>query len=200
MTAKAKTLVLFDFDGTLTTKDSLFGFLLHSVGLYQYLLNILLNIPNFILLALGLRKNDAAKQRLLATFFLGWESDTLYEVGKSYSIEKIPNIARKKGVEKINQHLQLGHRVILVSASLELWLAPWCQQQGIELLATKLEKKDGLITGRFDGENCYGQQKVERLKSYLNINDYDQIHAYGDSAGDTEMLALAQFKYYKPFR
>lgn len=195
-----KVLALFDFDGTLTTKDSLFDFLLFSVGKYKFILNLLANVPNFTLLFLRLRKNDEAKQRLLTTFFSGWRVDDLNALGKSYSLTKIGQILRAKGMQQIQMHLESGHRVILVSASLELWLRGWCEQNQIELLATKLETVGGIVTGKFSGENCYGQQKVERLEQYLNLRDYNEIYAYGDSSGDHQMLALAEFKHFKPFR
>lgn len=200
MSEQKQNLALFDFDGTLTTKDSLFDFLVFSVGRFKFFLGLFANIPNFALLALRLRSNDVAKQKLLSTFFYGWERDVLFNTGKSYSLERIEKIVRPKGIERLKQHLQSGDRVIIVSASLELWLQGWCEAMGVEVLATKAEIKNGVFTGHFEGNNCYGQEKVERLLTHLELDDYGEVYAYGDSQGDAQMLALADVQHYKPFR
>ena len=88
----------------------------------------------------------------------------------------------------------------VVSASAENWVKPWCDKYGLICLATKLEVKDGIITGKLNGRNCYGDEKVCRIKERLDLSDYHEIIAYGDSSGDKEMLELAHHPFYKPFR
>jgi len=78
-----------------------------------------------------------------------------------------------------------------VSASMQSWIQPWCDKNNIELLSTQLEFKDGKVTGRFLTKNCHGKEKENRIKELLHVEDYETIYAYGDSSGDTEMLALA---------
>jgi phosphoserine phosphatase len=58
----------------------------------------------------------------------------------------------------------------------------------------------GVLTGQFDGHNCYGQEKVRRIQAALDLAHYEHIYAYGDSSGDKPMLALADEAFYKPFR
>jgi HAD superfamily phosphoserine phosphatase-like hydrolase len=89
--------------------------------------------------------------------------------------------------------------VYLVSASAENWLAAWCQQLNIQLIATQLEINNGLVTGKILGHNCYGPEKVNRINAKIILHDYQQIHCYGDSSGDREMLALAHFPNYRLF-
>jgi phosphatidylglycerophosphatase C len=97
-------------------------------------------------------------------------------------------------------HRSQGHRILIVTASLEVWLKPWCTEINVELIATKMECENGLVTGEFGSKNCHGQEKVNRIKAVLEIAQYTSIYAYGDSTGDTEMLALADIAEYKPFR
>ena len=66
--------------------------------------------------------------------------------------------------------------------------------------ARQLEVKDGLITGKIKGINCYGPEKESRIRAAYMLKDFDEILAYGDSEGDREMLALASKKFYRPFR
>ena len=70
----------------------------------------------------------------------------------------------------------------------------------MDLIATRLEIKDDLMTGKFLTKNCYGIEKVNRVKEAYNLDDYDCIYVYGDSRGDKELLELADKSFYKPFR
>jgi HAD superfamily phosphoserine phosphatase-like hydrolase len=107
---------------------------------------------------------------------------------------------RPKALIEIREHQATGAKVIVVSASAENWVQPWCAQHNIECLATKLEVINNKITGRISGFNCYGAEKENRIRSCFELKDYEEIIAYGDSGGDLEMLALAQQQHYKPFR
>jgi HAD superfamily phosphoserine phosphatase-like hydrolase len=89
---------------------------------------------------------------------------------------------------------------VVVSASVECWLGPWCDKNGLDLIGTQLEIKDNRVTGKLLSKNCYGKEKVNRIRERYDLNSFDFIYAYGDSRGDDEMLELAQEKYYKPFR
>ena len=75
-----------------------------------------------------------------------------------------------------------------------------CTKQNITLIATELEFEDGVFTGRFRGNNCYGKEKAKRVKALYNLKVFKTIYAYGDSAGDRELLKLADESFYKPFR
>lgn len=91
------------------------------------------------------------------------------------------------------------HIVVVVSASIEDWLKPWCDENKVKLIATKLEFKNELITGRFASENCYGEEKVRRIKEVYALESFEYIYAYGDSSGDIKMLSLADEQHYKLF-
>lgn len=101
---------------------------------------------------------------------------------------------------KIEWHQSQGHHVVVVSASLECWLRPWCEQNTLELIATRLDITDGKVSGRLLSKNCYGIEKANRIKEKFDLNQFDTVYAYGDSRGDKEMLDLAHEKHYKPFR
>ncbi|KAA8711021.1 haloacid dehalogenase-like hydrolase [Helicobacter canis] len=55
------------------------------------------------------------------------------------------------------------------------------------------------LSGEFATPNCYGEQKAVRIKARYDLSRYEEIYAYGDSKGDTAMLALATHAFYKPF-
>lgn len=193
-------IAFFDFDGTITTDDSLLKFIRFVVGNFKFMQGLAALSPVLILYKLKVIPNYKAKQMMLSYFFKGMSEKSFSEVAKKYSLEHIDSIVREDAMKQIQWHRANGHRVVVVSASLECWLYPWCEKNGLELIGTRLEILDGIITGRLLTKNCYGIEKVNRIRARYNLEEYEYIYAYGDSSGDREMLELAQKKAYKPFR
>lgn len=192
-------LALFDFDGTITQKDSLIKFIRHVVGDVKLILGFFVLSPILIAFKLKLIPNQKAKERLLSYFFKGMKEVNFKKIASDYSLNFIDNIARPKALEKIAWHKNQGHQVVVVSASIESWLQPWCDQHGLELIATQMEFSRGVVTGKIKGSNCYGKEKAIRIKQRFNLEEFDHIYAYGDSRGDKEMLALAHTKGFRVF-
>jgi phosphoserine phosphatase len=67
------------------------------------------------------------------------------------------------------------------------------------LIGTKLEVKDGILTGQLATKNCYGSEKVRRIREIYNIDECEHIYAYGDSRGDKELLDFADESFYQFF-
>ena len=103
----------------------------------------------------------------------------------------IPGLVRPGALSEINQLRIQGFEIVVVSASAGNWIRKWTNSFSLQLIATKLEVKNGLITGRIDGKNNHGEQKVMNIQERWNLNEYDEIYAYGDSSGDKPMLDLA---------
>ncbi|MBE0515052.1 HAD family hydrolase [Sulfurimonas sp.] len=184
-------LALFDFDGTLTTKDSLGEFLKQSVGRKKYLLNMFRFLPYFILWQTKLMNNGVAKEHLFRIFFKGMDEEFFKSKAKEFSLTKLDTMLNKERFKLLREHQAKGDRVVIVSASMRCWLQPWCDKEGVELLCTHLKFEEGTFCGKFLTPNCHGIEKANRIKAHLNLQEYETIHAYGDSSGDKEMLALA---------
>lgn len=195
-----RSIAFFDFDGTITTDDSLLRFIRFVVGDAKFLFGLVVLSPILVSYKLKLIPNYKAKQIMLSWFFKGSSESAFKQVANEYSLKHIDTIVRQKALKKILWHKEQGHKVVLVSASIECWLRPWCDKNGFELIATQLEILDGVVTGNLLSKNCYGQEKVNRIKNAYDLRAYDYIYAYGDSAGDKQMLELAHEKFYKPFR
>ena len=193
-------LALFDFDGTITTDDSLIKFIRFVVGDAKFILGMTVLSPMLTAYKLKLIPNYKAKQMMLSYFFKDMNEEQFQTTSKEYSLKHIDTILRPKAIEKMAWHKEQGHKVVIVSASIECWLKPWCAKNGLDLIATKLEIKEGIVTGKFLSKNCYGIEKAQRVKEKYKLDDYDYIYAYGDSRGDRELLKLADENFYKPFR
>ena len=102
--------------------------------------------------------------------------------------------------ERLRWHLDQGHEVVVVSASLDLWLAPWMHREGLRLVSTRGRFEGERFTGELDGANVHGPEKVRALGEHVDLQGYGVVYAYGDSSGDLEMLGLAHEASYRPFR
>ncbi len=192
-------LALFDFDGTITTRDSLPDFIRYAVGKPAYYLGLSVLSPILVAYLAGLVSNHVAKQKMLSWFFKGWSRNRFQTLAEQYSRQQIDKILRREAIEKLQWHQQQGDRIVVVSASMENWLKLWCDSHELELLATRLDFKADKLTGRFSTANCHGEEKVRRIRELLDLKDYRKIYAYGDSSGDTAMLSLAHEAFYRQF-
>ncbi len=195
-----QVLALFDFDGTLTQQDSCPGFLFFCHGFW----GTLRRLPAMVGPVLAFRKGSISRQELkealLSTYFKGWSKDELRTKGHAYVNSLGPRAFRPGALECLQQYKRQGARVIVISASPEEWIGPFAVGQGVEYLASRLEYGPQGFTGKLQGRNCRAEEKVTRLKALIpDLADYT-IHAYGDSNGDREMLAIAQKPCYRPFR
>ncbi len=189
-------LALFDFDGTITMRDTLFDFLLFTFGAVRFALGLIALGPVLILYMMKAVPNWKAKESVFRHFLGGWSTGDFEKAGERYSRERLADIIKTDAIERIEWHRTSGHRIIVVSASVEAWIKEWCGRYGIEVIGTRLESKQGRLTGRIEGANCQGAEKVRRIREAVRLNEYEYIYAYGNSKGDAEMLSLAQERYY----
>jgi phosphatidylglycerophosphatase C len=191
------TLALFDFDGTITFRDSFGDFTRYAVGSLRYWLGVVCLMPVVAAFLFGMVRAWRAKELMASYFFRGWDVSELKRLGNEYSLKRIPQIVRPIALERLAAHKQAGDVVVVVTASIDLWLQAWCEAQGVHLIATRLEIHEGRITGRFLTKNCSGREKVRRIEEQYDLSKFDRVYAYGDSPADRPMLALAHDKYYR---
>lgn len=185
-------IAFFDFDGTLTRHDSLFGFARHAVGIRKLFAALMKSMPVIMMWKLGKRSNSEAKEALFGYLYKGLDSEFLRKKAESFA-DVLDRDLRPETMEKLQEHLRNGDEVVIVSASMGLWIGPWARRHTIGKLLTTEPEVDasGKLTGKFLTPNCHGQEKERRiLAAYPDIKEYTS-YAYGDSSGDDAMLALA---------
>ncbi len=195
-----KKIAFFDFDGTITTKDTLAENVRFLKGRVPVYIGFLLLFPWIIAYKLGLYPNDLAKQKVLRYFLSGMEQSIFQAKADEFAETKLPALIRPKALEEIERLKKEGFEIVIVSGSAESWVSLWTAKLGLHLIATRLEVINGKMTGNIEGENCYGQQKVVCIRKEFDLGKYDEVYAYGDTSGDKPMLALATKSFYKPFR
>jgi phosphatidylglycerophosphatase C len=194
-----QSLALFDFDGTITTRDTLFELIKFQKGKPKFYLGMCYLSPLLILHKLGFLSAQKAKEAVLSFFFKGQLQSVFQQSCDLFILNALPFYLKKEALAKIEEHKKNNDRVIVVSASAYNWIEGWCQAMNIELIATRLEFKNGMFTGKLSSVNCNGVEKVNRIKEYVNVTDYTSISAYGNSKGDKPMLELADKKFYNRF-
>jgi len=189
----------FDFDGTLTRRDTLLPFLLHVLGAPAVVRHALVLAPTLAGYSLGLIRNDIAKERVFAQTIAGTNIGALRDKAAEFAEHKLPGLIRPEAIRRFDWHKRQGHRCVVISASLELYVKPWALKTGFDdVLASRLEtREDGRITGNLSGGNCFGIEKVRRLEALLGARSGYTLYAYGDSQGDKELLAAADHAYYR---
>lgn len=186
----------FDVDGTLTTTDCVVPFLRRTVGT-PTLVSRMLRSPLDLARAGVRRDRDAFKAASAAATFSGLPMAVVDADAAAFAQEIHERRLRAEVVESLQRHLDAGDTVVLVSASFEVYLRPLAELLGAhDVLAVRLEvDDDGRLTGRLDGPNCRGAEKVVRLHRWLDLHagGRAEVHlsAYGDSRGDRELLADA---------
>lgn len=199
-----KKLYCFDFDGTLTTSDTLLEFIKYAKGRGRFLMVFLMYSPLLILMKLHLYPNWKAKQQIFAHLFAGMRIEKFDALCRGFA-EENQHLLRPKGITLMHEALVAGAQVFIVSASIDNWVRPFFDirnLKGVQVLGTQIEVEDGKLTGRFKSNNCYGKEKAHRIAEVLKSferSEYE-IEAFGDSRGDKEMLAFADKGHFKPFR
>jgi phosphatidylglycerophosphatase C len=191
----------FDFDGTLTWRDTLLPFLRRLLGLPTLLWVLFVCSPWLAAFALRLISNHRAKAVLLQASLAGRSVDEVERCAQAFVKDDLPLQWRPWGLRQLVQHRQQGHRCVLVTASTSLYMHLVGASLGVDaVLCTEMEVVDGRYSGRLATPNCHGEEKARRLQAWL-AKEYGagapQVHAYGDSKGDLPMLRLAQVAWYR---
>lgn len=183
-------IVLFDLDGTLTQRDTYFHFLLLCARKFGVRWRVVYRVPAYLALySLGRITRSRLKEVFLETVLQGVSLVRLEPVVDRYVsvlIERGLNLAL---LHVLRQHLEMGDRVILVTASFDLYVERLAERLKIaEVVCTRAEVNRGLITGRILGENCRGQEKVRRLEGLLASGDWAGSILYTDHHADLPLL------------
>jgi HAD superfamily hydrolase (TIGR01490 family) len=196
----SRIIAFFDFDGTVTAKDTLLEFIKFVKGEPSFYFGFFLYSPMLILYKFNLFSNHRAKEIMLHYYFGKMKVGEFSAHCERFIKEKLPSLLRKKAMHEIKKMKDRGAEVVIVSASPENWITGWCAAENLKCIATRLHTNNDRITGKINGRNCHGKEKVNRIKEEYNLADFSAVYAYGDTPGDRYMLDIANYRFYKPFR
>lgn len=189
-------LALFDFDGTITKKEMFADFMRFAVSRRRRLLGAVVFAPLVIGYKLGIVSGNAIRSCVVSFGFRGVPAKHIEKVGKRFSNDVLPTVLRPIAWERLQWHKAQGDKIIVVSAALDVYLMHWCRQHGFDLICSRLEITDGLLTGRYRGLQCAGAEKSRRIREVCKLESFPVVYAYGDTKEDLDMLSMADKKYY----
>jgi phosphatidylglycerophosphatase C len=193
-----KKLYCFDFDGTLTYKDTMFMYL-KFYDPTKFRLQFLKHVPLFILLKLKLAETEKVKKSFIGSILKGQTQEKIEKRSRQFFEEHYPKIVRENALDFIQNMDRDNTQSLLVTASLDIWAKPFAEAFHMQLISTRAEFKNGVFTGNFIGKNCNGKEKLLRIQSEISDSRYDKIIAFGDTSGDKAMLAWANEGHYQFF-
>ena len=197
--ADRRPIAAFDFDGTLTVRDSFTAYLRWRRGPFAYAAGLARLAP-----ALGRylldRDRGALKAAAVRVYLLGLPRAEL-ERGARRFADRVSSFFRPDALEAWERHGREGHRRVIVTASPEETVRPFAEAlRADDLIGTRLAfDGDDRVAGGFVGENCRGEEKVRRLRERFG-DDVRLAAAYGDTGGDLAMLRIAERPGYRVFR
>jgi phosphatidylglycerophosphatase C len=191
------TLVLCDFDGTLTWRNSPPAFLLFAIGFWPILARVPLGLWYIVQSTLQGRWSKAdMKAAMLRACFAGKKAEKLWNLSRAFTEQRLRRLVRPDMLKELHHFKAAGATVAVVSASLDLWLHYFCEDEGFILLCTGTEFG---ANGRFSGfttPNCNHIEKARRVQTTFELDQHPYIIAYGNSAGDRAMLSLAHEAWF----
>lgn len=190
-------LALFDFDGTITTQEMYVPFVRHAVTPARFAWGRVRLAPHYLAYRMRILSGSSIRSKIVEVGFTGMPEIDARSAGESFARTALPAVLRPVAMERIAWHKERGDRVVVVSGGLETYLEHWCRLHELDLLCSRLAAHDGRLTGRYDGEQCVGAEKVRRIRERYREADYGCIYAYGDTHEDLAMLAIAQHQTYR---
>tara|TARA_B100000965_G_C19402425_1_gene673859 strand:- start:67 stop:696 length:630 start_codon:yes stop_codon:yes gene_type:complete len=196
---KNKVVAIFDFDGTLTRGDTFLPFLIYTFGTWKTFYGLVYTSPYILAYLLKITSNQYAKSKIIKIFFKEKNISQINKLAKKFVDNKLDKTLRKNIVDRLRWHQSQNHLTLLISASLSIYVKLWAKKYKFSYIeSTELEENREKFTGNIKGNNCYGYEKVIRIKKILNDSQTNyELYGYGDSKGDEYFLKLCDHKYSK---
>lgn len=190
-------LALFDFDGTITTRETLPDFLRFATPPRRLHLGKLLFVLPVLAYKLKLLPVSVLRILLVRYAFGGLPRAAIEDAGRRFAVMVLPALVRPEMQARIESHRACGDTVVVVSGGFDVYLAPWCEAQGVELVCSSLQYDADRVTGRYAGPQCVAGEKAHRVRQRYDLAAYREVHAHGDTHEDHALLALAHRATYR---
>lgn len=190
-------IAFFDFDGTITNADTFTKFVYFATDPTILKKGKFLLAPYIIGYKLKLVSGSTIRSKVFKLGFKGRLEQEIKKIGNEYSLNFIPTVLRTSTMERIQWHKNQKHKIVVVSASIDLYLKPWCDQHNLDLICSEAEILNGVLTGNYVNKDCSGLIKKNRILKNYNLANYNEIYVYGDTVEDMEMLFLGTQKIYR---
>ena len=185
--------VLLDFDGTITRRDStrVLVFALLRARPWRLLRVI---APLFYLVSGGEAEQiQSAKDRCVGTLLKGLSFEQMRPILQRYRHDVLP-LVRPELYKMTCDRAAACQKVLVVTASAEHAVSGALEELPVTVLGTRFEYGNGRFTGAVEGGGCFGPAKVQRIREWADTQATPPqfIEAWSDSLSDLPMMELAQ--------
>lgn len=184
---------IFDLDGTLTRGDTFVSFLLYVLRKKPMRLSRCFGLPHKIAMSmLGRMPNDDLKAAFISAILKGVTSDEINTHATKFAEKCVQDMIKPAALARINWHRARKHRLILASASVDLYVPLIANLLGFdETVCTRVDWLEGRLTGSLSGPNLRGTAKLDAVRETLGKEQKSEIFAYSDSHWDLPLLTFA---------
>ena len=194
----APRLAVFDLDGTVTRSDTLTSFL--AAALMHWPVRML-RVPVLLVPLLGfacrLLDRGALKGAVMHLLLAGLDRRHLEDLAASFAHEVLARGLHAEARETIAMHAAAGDRLVLMSASPDLYVPRIAALLGFHECLCSAVRWDGeAFDGRLAGPNCRGEEKSHRLEALKSRHPGASVIAYGNSASDLDHMRRCEAAVY----
>jgi len=190
-------LALFDFDGTITDRETMPDFMVAAVRPKRLVAGKVLLLPLIVGYKLRIVPGTIIRAAICWFGFKGVPVAELESRAAEFARSVLPSTVRPEALKRIAWHKARGDRVVVVSGGLDLYLKHWTEAHGLELICSSLQERSGVFTGFYLGRQCVRAEKVRRVQALHSMQQFGKVFAYGDTPEDYDLLAFADEAYYR---
>ena len=199
--ATTTALAAFDFDGTISRRDTLLGFLARAAGRGRFAASWGRIGVSGVRGRVSLSERDDVKAEMIRLLLAGRTESELRSLGERYARDLMSESLRAETVDRVRAHRERGDTTVIVSASLIYYLEPIAELLGMDgVVGVEPEVRDGVLTGELVRPNVRAEQKVVQLTAWLDGHgrtlDTEQTWAYGNTSGDHALMAAARHRFW----
>jgi HAD superfamily hydrolase (TIGR01490 family) len=190
-------LALFDFDGTITTHETMPAFVRATTSRSRLIVGSLLLWPLVAGYRRGLVSGSVVRAAIVRVAYTGRAATWLQAQGEAFARDYLDRHLRPEAMRRIAWHRARGDAVLVVSGGLGDYLRPWAETHGLALACSELARRGDRLTGRYAGAQCVGAEKARCVAGRFDLAAFDRVHAYGDTPEDEHLLAMASERFYR---
>ncbi len=195
----SRNIAIFDLDYTLTKKGTWGRFVASTIKTRPYLWPAIIFVmaKNQWLYKRGKAPRCGVKKAMMRLSMVGWPEDKIKRYAKAFAEREVASGLRPGAIRALEAHRAAGDTLIIASAAVDAVVRPICELLNIKhYIATDMAFVDGHLAPEFATENCYGGEKLTRMKDYLQQNpalqhNHTIITMYSDSHSDLDILLWA---------
>lgn len=189
-------IAIFDLDYTLTKRGTWGRFVLKNISSrpHLWLPFALCTAKAQWLYKTGRKKRVSVKKEMMRWSMAGTSKEDIIRRAEAFADKEVPRGLRPGALKALKEHRERGDEIIIASAAVNVIVDSIARRLDVKYwVSTEMKWENGRLAPDFETENCYGAEKLERVKSLFASHpqlkqDGSHITTYSDSVSDLDIL------------